>query len=466
MRQEKAPQTAVRTALALLAFIVCTGLAARAAPRSKAADMEPRLFDITLHGKPPEGTPAVQPWKRIELDPDYAGAWVVAGDLNGDGRAEIVSARNVNTSDPPGFNHDGHYTCSVIACDLDGEVLWRWGDPAEGRNKLHHDVGCQIHDWDVDGENEVVLATRDRLVTLDGLTGKPEDGFPIPTYASDCIAFAELDGSPPDEVLVKSRYSHIWAFNRQGEELWKVERPAGHMTAHQPVPMDLDGDGRQAVLAGYAMLNPDGSVRWDLNGLDIPLGGHLDCGRLFERGPTPAQCSILMTFCGGNRIAMVSGDGRELLWSIEGYHFESIDTGEVLPDVPGREIAVDIAHRPSGDSPLWLLSARGELLGNMTTQGSRHHVLLDREGNGRKEIIMATARTAFDGRGVPRVAFDIPREKDDPRRLCARGDMDGDGREDLLFWGNPASAVTIFRREGGQPDEDAPLGTGPNVTLY
>ena len=81
--------------------------------------MKPKLFDTCANDLEPKEI--VQPWKQIELDPEYAGAWLVAGDLDGDGEVEIVSARNVNQD-------DNHYTCSVNAYRLDGRVLWRWGD--------------------------------------------------------------------------------------------------------------------------------------------------------------------------------------------------------------------------------------------------------------------------------------------------------------------------------------------------
>jgi len=188
----------------------------------------------------------VKPWKTIALDPDYSGAWVVAGDLTGDGTVEIVSARNVDANDV-------HYTSAVVAQRMDGSVLWRWGNPAVGRRELHHDVPCQIHDWDGDGRNEVVLCTRGFLVELDGATGVEKRRFSLPEDATDCLVFANLSGGPrPPEVLVKTRYTRIWAFDYHGHPLWSVNHPGGYRTAHQPVPVDLDGDGRQEIMAGYA----------------------------------------------------------------------------------------------------------------------------------------------------------------------------------------------------------------------
>ena len=43
-------------------------------------------------GAPGDAAPIVRPWKRVPLDPRFSGAWVVAGDLDGDGAVEIENA--------------------------------------------------------------------------------------------------------------------------------------------------------------------------------------------------------------------------------------------------------------------------------------------------------------------------------------------------------------------------------------
>ena len=143
--------------------------------------MQPVLFDVSM----PAEAPVVYPAAHFPLDAAFAGAWPVAGDLDGDGEAEFVCARNVDCDDV-------HFTSAMAAHKLDGSVLWRWGDPAIGRSKLHHDVACQIYDWDGDGANEVIALGERDLVALDGLTGREKRRFPIPPQASDCLVFADL----------------------------------------------------------------------------------------------------------------------------------------------------------------------------------------------------------------------------------------------------------------------------------
>ena len=426
--------------------------------RKDAATMTPRRFDVRANDISNDGVPVVKPWKRITLDPEYAGSWIVADDVDGDGQVEIVSAKNFDAADI-------HHTSSVVVHRLDGSVLWTWGDPKAGRNELHHDVACQIHDWDGDGRNEVIVATDEAIIELDGATGNEKLRFAIPPNSADCMVFANLSGgNRATEVLLKTRYGQIWAFTREGELLWTIEEPAGYGTAHQPRPMDIDGDGRDEIMAGYAMLNPDGTVRWELpvNELsDEP--GHMDCVRVFEMGKTPAESRLAMTLCTGHCVAMTDGEGKPV-WSVTGHHFESIDVGKVCADVPGKQVVVDIDHREPGISPHWVLDDQGNLLGQIITDGSRHHKLIDWFGEGVDSIVMGTAAAMFNGRGEKVGIFDVPPAE---VGMVATGDMTGNGVPDLIFNAAPASEVCIFANEKGKaPDGPVPLGTGPNFTLY
>ena len=231
-------------------------------------------------------------------------------------------------------------------------MLWRWGNPEIGRKQLHHDVACQIYDWDGDGRNEVVLCTEGSLVELDGATGREKRRLPLPKDATDCLVFANLSGRPrATDVLVKTRYTQIWAFNRDGKQLWTVENPGGYRTAHQPVPVDLDGDGRDEIMAGYAMLNADGSTRWVFKSQKVDQArGHCDCFRLVRAGKTPEEFRFVMTFCGANGIALLDGHGKPI-WEVTGEHFESVDVGRICADLPGLQLAVDIDHRRLGRRP-------------------------------------------------------------------------------------------------------------------
>ncbi len=424
---------------------------------------EHKFFDVDQTGEPGGRAPIVRPWRRVALDPEYGGAWVVAGDLDGDGTVEIVSARNVD-------QRDVHYTSAVVAQRLDGSVLWRWGNPGIGRKKLHHDVACQVYDWDGDGRNEVVLCTQGFLVELDGATGRQRRRLPLPPGATDCLVFANLSGNArASDVLVKTRYSQLWAYSREWKLLWTVKMPGGQKTAHQPRPIDLDGDGKHEVMAGYAMLNHDGSTRWVFRSRKVDASrGHLDCVRVLRPGKTPEEFRLVLTCCGANNIAVVDGTGK-VIWEASGHHFESVDVGRICPDVPGVQVAVDIDHRPFGDGPLWVFDENGNRLGRIMTDYARHHALVDWTGDGSEEILVAQGRGLFDGRGrrIATLAMDEPEAPDPAEMLGIVGDMTGDGVPDVMLTTRSSSAVYIYKNvKGTKPAVPVPLGTEVNFTLY
>lgn len=424
----------------------------------------PIYFDLNDAGDTMDPGTLVVPWKTVHLDKDYGGRWVVAGDIDGDGQVEIVSAENFNAGDV-------HHTSAVAAQRLDGTVLWTWGDAAIGRKEWHHDVACQIYDLDQDGRNEVIVATKGFLVRLDGRTGNEIRRIPIEDEATDCIVICNLRGTArPQDILVKDRYRRIWAYNHWGNLLWTVQDPGGFRTAHQPVPVDIDGDGRDEIMAGYAMLNHDGSVRWVYKSETVDQGrGHLDCVRVLRQGERPRDWRLVLTCCGANNIAVVDGEGR-ILWEKAGYHFESIDVGRIFADEAGPQILVDIDHQPFGKCPMWVMNEQGVLLARITTDYSRHHVLVDWTGDGLDEVVVAYNGAVYNNAGRRIATLAVPDNEvsaKDPveQRSILTGDMDGDGVRDVLMTTN--TAVYIYRNvQGAKPNEKAPLGTGLNVTLY
>jgi hypothetical protein len=109
---------------------------------------------------------------------------------------------------------------------------------------------------------------------IDGATGEtkykaampatPRDprGLPAryPRILGDCLAFADLRGTGARrDLIIKDRYRNVWAFTDKLEPLWHTALNTGHY----PFPFDVDGDGREELAVGYALLGPDGKVHWN-----------------------------------------------------------------------------------------------------------------------------------------------------------------------------------------------------------
>jgi hypothetical protein len=423
----------------------------------------PLLFDVDDTGAPDPDVPRIQPWRVVPLDPDYGGLWFTAGDVDGDGEVEIITAENYN-------ENDNHYTSAVAAQKLDGSLLWTWGDPEKGRKTWHHDVACQVQDWDNDGALEVVVAAERAVAVLDGKTGGEKHRFAIPEHASDCIVFCNLDGgNRPADILVKTRYTQIWAYDYLGNLRWTVKLPGGRRTAHQPRPMDIDNDGRDEIFAGYAMLNPDGSVRWVYESKTVnEKRGHLDCARILRKGKTPEEMRIVLTCCGANNLACIDGNGK-ILWEQPGCHYESISIGNVLPDAEGPHIVVDIDHVPENESPLMFFDRNGILQGRIMTNYCRHHRLLDWTGDALMEVVAGGNQAIYNQQGQRIGTCDLSgvehRDWNLKSTSVLLADMTGNGVPDIVFI--TPYHVFIFRNEKGEkPDGGHQPGAGANVTLY
>jgi len=416
-------------------------------------------FDVTAEKT--DG-PMVQPWKSIRQDTKYGGQWLVAGDLDGDGQAELVTAR-----------HADQRVTTVLATKLDGSVLWRWGQPDTGKPGLYCDVPVQIYDLDGDGRQEVWISVSRWLLVLDGATGRERLRHPLPTGldVADCIAFVNLRGlNRPRDILIKDRYHHLWAYTDDWKPLWDWA-PKGYLTCHHPTPVDINGDGRDEILGGYSLLDPNGHELWTLKSDSIDLTkGHMDVCDVIATGKKPEEARMLVTLCGASAIALIDGRGQ-FLWTVTGRHYESIDYGRIRNDIPGRQIVVDVAH--AGQLQVEFLDDHGHPLGTIHCFESRHHRLIDWNGDGLDEILIGNALRLFDGKGAcivrlgPANAFEGetgPQKDNDPGPLALVADVDGDGRPEIIL--HSPQSILIYKSDRAAKMRTPHVGTEVNFTLY
>lgn len=178
-----------------------------------------------------------------------------AGDLDGDGRDELVV---------------GDVDNRVTLLD-DGRP--RWTFDAEG---LICDIACGRPVRNGPGKIAVATmnSTGDVIVLL--ASGREAQRVSVDDDRCPRVAWADLDGDGADELVIGSGPS-VRAFGPDFRARWELNVGGPRTTAL--TAGDLDGDGRDEVLIGYdaqtlrvICLGPGGTVRWRYQPSDWPGG--------------------------------------------------------------------------------------------------------------------------------------------------------------------------------------------------
>ena len=400
-----------------------------------------------LCAKEQQKYPKMKLLKKIDLRNFGTGRQVRFGHLLGNGEYQIVLAQCQKR-----VNRDAYGTISCLtAIDLNGNVLWRYGEPTSNTEigTISADMPMQIYDIDGDGYDEVITAKNFEIFILDGRNGKvkkhartpystaEEDGtiigVPDKIYAFDRINpdgiricnFRGLD--KPRDILIKDRYCRVYALNDDLEVMWHYQSDKN--TGHFPFAIDINGDGHDELLVGYNMLDCNGNRIWTMPVKE----DHIDeiVPGMFVSGPYKGKKYFA---CVAGKEGFLISDWEGNLLKKDGIgHAQRVSTGNYCPDKPGYEMAVVnfwghqgiIYFYDSEGNPVWEME--NELNGNLLTP-------VNWIGNGRDFILLnadVERGGLIDGNGVQVVKF----PDDGHPTLCAEAiSLYGDARDEIVTW--------------------------------
>lgn len=415
------------------------------------------------------------------------------GDLDGDGRYEIVIKQEMRPRDNSQRGPTGE--TKLEAYTLDGRFLWRINLGPNIREGAHYtpfivydldgdgkaEVACRTSDGTIDGVGQVigspeanhrnaeglVLTGPEYLTVFEGATGRAVVSAPYVPPRGDvrdwgddygnradrflaCVAY--LDGQRPSLIMCRGYYTRtvISAWDYQKGKLilrWVFDSDSGPLENrqyrgqgnHNLSVGDVDGDGRDEIIYGACAIGPDGK------GLYTTGLGHGDAIHLADIDP--------------NRPGLEVFGIHERPTHPFGANLRDAATGQVIwglssPDVV-RGLVADIDPRHHG-LECWafgaglegLFDCRGQRISKRAPRscnmaiwwdGDLLRELLDRTTIQKWRYDQETTDILFDA-----ATYGCASNNGSKGNPCLCADIVGDWREEVIWRSNDNQSLLVF----------------------
>ncbi len=362
--------------------------------------------------------PEMVRWKMFETEEFGTNQNIRLGDLNGDGNKEIIFIR----PGPSGSEIGG-----VVAMNLDGEILWKFGNSGSVDPGAGDELPVQVHDLDGDGAREVIFVSEGWIHMLDGRNGELARRVKVPgSEAVNSMIFADLMGVGRDNCMLLSDRKHIiLALNERLELLWEQETETGT----QPMVHDMNGDGRHEVLMGYSVFDHNGNLMFDVGAFIGDDCNGVTVSQLYE-GVRMVPCLIYAA--GDWGLIYFDFNGNLLKQNIMG-HVQFLSVADFDLELPGLEVAS--SNQWGSDGLVHILESSGEVISKfLPASGVSRCLPVNWKGDGEEFLI--TSADSIKGGMVDRsgqVAVGFP--SDGHPVLCYMAqDLTGDARDEVLVW--------------------------------
>ncbi len=463
-----------------------------AATSSTAAVWQQNYLSIPLQ-KPADGvTPSGEPYT-------YSAGDASAGDLDGDGKYEIVMLWSPSNAHD---NSQAGYTGNVYmdAYKLDGTRLWRMDLGVNIRAGAHY-TQFLVYDFDGDGKAEIAFKTADGTIdgqgrvigdasadyrnssgyillgneylsVFEGLTGKVLDTVDYTPARGDVSSWGDgygnrvdrflatvayLDGERPSMVFSRGYYDRtaLTAYNfRDGKisMLWKFDtldeennlpqyKAQGN---HNISAGDVDGDGKDEINFGAMAFDDDGTVLYT-TGLghgdahhfgDLdPLRPGLELFDVHEHTDSPYGMELRDAATG------------EIIWGIK----TGIDTGRGLsadidPNYPGEEFWSATITNAEQVQVTGLHSTSGELISQTIPTSTNFAIWWD--GDLLRELLDANRIDKWDyvNKKTDNLFTAVGASSNNGTKStpALQADLLGDWREEVVWKAADSSELRIY----------------------
>lgn len=342
--------------------------------------------------------PEARACRVIKLKGDYSFQKAALADLDGDGVLDYIIKHPDFNTDPyqhPGYWKKSEDTYKIEAYRSDGTFLWRydmgwaieegiWYSPyvvydldGDGKAEVYTKAG----EGDPRDEKGLVTSGPEWLVQIDGQTGQVKRKLPWPDrsgyrdynwWSRNLLYVAYLDGKRPHLIVQRGTYaqSKVEAYNGQLDLVWRwnsrdePHRYNGSGT-HGTHIADVDGDGRDEIVLGSAVLDDNGKGLWT-NPMHNERMAHPDVCYVGEIDPNHPGMEIFYGFETSqprDGVCLMDAKTGRILWSYDGpthhVHHQGM-VADIIADYPGQEC---YAGEKDG-SQYWLYTAAGERIGS------------------------------------------------------------------------------------------------------
>ncbi len=335
------------------------------------------------------------------------------------------------------------------------EEQWAWTGSPVAPASIHVMMAPTVGDLDGDGMPEVVFNTYNATESYGGpgvlRIARGDTGEEIRSVTSPVvcpehgIALGDLDGDGAPEIvtmLSPCTAGAIVALAPDGTEIWRSHLMdgspfVGDFQFGAPAIADLEGDGRAEVVIGGAVLESDGTLRFNVRG-----GAGSNCCSGVPRSPI----SAVYDMDGDPELEVVAGnavwdpDGT-VVWEdaslVDGFVAIADFYGDMVPDI------VVVHQVPDGSGVGHVSIRRGTdgmvLFGPVVMPGGGRGgppTVADFDGDGQPEIGVAGggAYAVFDPDGPAEVLWQQPTQ-DTSSNITGSSvfDFDGDGTAEVVY---------------------------------